>query len=241
MVSATDLNWKIIGANDPYFGVLTCERFLRNNMAENDRQAFFETGRSDVDFIAHHLSGVERIESVLDFGCGVGRLSIALAEKFRNVVGVDISPAMLDEARKNATQFGATNTSFLSEFPGHEFDLAVSYIVFQHIQPHQGMHLLKTLLERVKIGGQVAIQITFFRSGKKKRRWFHFGFKRTIKSTLEMVGLRKLAGLKHAIRMHDYNASEVLELLFATGFTTISLVKTDHGGYAGAWIFGQRR
>ena len=39
---------------------------------------------------------------VLDFGCGIGRVAIALAPLARQVLGVDISPAMLDEAHRRA-------------------------------------------------------------------------------------------------------------------------------------------
>ena len=35
----------------------------------------------------------------LDFGCGAGRLTRALAARFESVVGVDVADAMLDKAR----------------------------------------------------------------------------------------------------------------------------------------------
>lgn len=41
-----------------------------------------------------------------DFGCGVGRLTLPFADCFDNVVGVDISPAMLAEGEKIADEIG---------------------------------------------------------------------------------------------------------------------------------------
>lgn len=205
--------WKFIGANDPYFGVLKHSRFRRKNITPDDRNAFFQIGRQDVEFIASHLSNIDAIESVLDFGCGVGRLSIALAAKFRNIVGVDISPGMLAEAIKNANDFGIANVRFVTDLPNEKFDLVVSYIVFQHIAAHHGIELLRKLLDRVRIGGQVAIQITLYRSSLVK---------------------------KILIFMHDYDATEVLRIFFDAGFTSLSMVKTDHDGCIGAWIFGRR-
>ncbi|MGI4732892.1 MAG: class I SAM-dependent methyltransferase [Janthinobacterium lividum] len=43
---------------------------------------------------------------VLDFGCGTGRVALALAPEARSIVGVDVSPAMVTEARFRATAFG---------------------------------------------------------------------------------------------------------------------------------------
>ena len=42
--------------------------------------------------------------SALDFGCGIGRLSQALAEHFDQVYGVDISPKMIELARAAQSQ-----------------------------------------------------------------------------------------------------------------------------------------
>ena len=39
-------------------------------------------------------------QSALDFGCGVGRLSHALADLFLNVTGIDVSPTMVAKANE---------------------------------------------------------------------------------------------------------------------------------------------
>lgn len=46
------------------------------------------------------------VDRVLDVGCGTGRYAVALAERGADVVGIDISPAMLDLARARARQRG---------------------------------------------------------------------------------------------------------------------------------------
>src|SRR5437763_17107780 len=45
----------------------------------------------------------------VEVGCGPGRMTGALAERFDEVVALDVSPAMLDHARSNVT---APNVSF---------------------------------------------------------------------------------------------------------------------------------
>ncbi len=51
----------------------------------------------EADFV-----GSLEVDSVLDAGCGTGRVAIELARRGLDVVGVDIDPEMLDEARKKA-------------------------------------------------------------------------------------------------------------------------------------------
>ena len=47
----------------------------------------------------------------LDFGCGVGRLVLPLARRYRTVVGIDISDAYIAEAVRNRDKHGLTNIS----------------------------------------------------------------------------------------------------------------------------------
>lgn len=51
----------------------------------------------EADLVASYAPG-----SVLDAGCGTGRVAIELARRGIDVVGVDVDPSMLDEARRRA-------------------------------------------------------------------------------------------------------------------------------------------
>lgn len=50
--------------------------------------------------------------SVLDIGCGAGRFTIALADKVKEAVGVDVSPKMIEIAKKSAKDRNLSNTYF---------------------------------------------------------------------------------------------------------------------------------
>ena len=97
----TDKAWEQWGQQDPYYEVMTLDRFRGGG----NRAEFFHTGREDVNLA---LSRYERVFGslrggrALDYGCGVGRLTLALADHFPEVVGLDISDSMLREAGKNA-------------------------------------------------------------------------------------------------------------------------------------------
>ena len=69
---------------------------------------------------------------ILDTGCGNGRLAIAMASFAKHVVGVDISPTMIRQAKQRARMAGAINTDFVvgdagePAFAPSSFDLVVS-------------------------------------------------------------------------------------------------------------------
>jgi len=84
---------------------------------------------------AGRLTGSSR---VLDVACGPGIVVEALAPSAREVVGCDITPAMLDKARERCERAGLTNTVFKSgraealPFEDASFDVVVSRSAVHH-------------------------------------------------------------------------------------------------------------
>jgi SAM-dependent methyltransferase len=73
--------------------------------------SWVEHTKDEIDFIVDimELSGTERI---LDLACGFGRHAIELAKRGFSVVGVDITPEYIKEARR-ISSFGKLNTEFI--------------------------------------------------------------------------------------------------------------------------------
>ncbi len=63
-------------------------------------------------------SGVE----ILDLGCGNGRIAINLAKKGYCVVGVDISPLFIEDARKKAREYGVEGRVEFYVYDAREID-----------------------------------------------------------------------------------------------------------------------
>jgi SAM-dependent methyltransferase/predicted enzyme related to lactoylglutathione lyase len=72
---------------------------------EYDSNVFTKNTLSEVEFLIREL-GLAPGASVLDVGCGTGRHAVELARHGFRVTGVDISPGMLAEAKKRASEAG---------------------------------------------------------------------------------------------------------------------------------------
>ncbi|MBW3672154.1 MAG: class I SAM-dependent methyltransferase, partial [Acidobacteria bacterium] len=174
-MSRYEKEWEKWGGRDPYFAVLTDDRFHVENLNEKSLEEFFESGRAYVEFL---LSTVRaRFDSsfsprmILDFGCGVGRLAIPFSETGAEVLGVDVSNAMIGQAARHAKQRGVSNARFehLKRFldrPLQQFDLVNAYITFQHVPSRDGEGLLHRMIDSVREDGFAAIHILHARPGR---------------------------------------------------------------------------
>jgi 2-polyprenyl-3-methyl-5-hydroxy-6-metoxy-1,4-benzoquinol methylase len=92
----TDKSWETLGKTNPYYGVLTSDKFRNNNLDDDARAEFFKSGKKHVVDLLNRVEekfGKIPRGNALDFGCGVGRLTLPLAIDggFSRVVGMDIS------------------------------------------------------------------------------------------------------------------------------------------------------
>ena len=92
-------NWTNLGKQDPLWAMLS-DPSARGGAW--DFEAFLQTGRDFVSWIERHVAGLAlQVEfgRALDFGCGYGRLTQALAMRFDQVVGVDIAENGINSLR----------------------------------------------------------------------------------------------------------------------------------------------
>src|SRR5687767_3389031 len=171
--------WEELGSREPYWAVCTHERFRADSLSDRDRDDFFASGeqavRETFELIERHLKTNFRPGLALDYGCGVGRLALPIARRSERAIGVDISEAMLVEARANARRQGVENVEF--QLPeealaaqGPDLDFIHSYIVFQHIEPRLGIDITRSLLRRLKPGGVGSLHYSFHRKASGVRK-----------------------------------------------------------------------
>jgi SAM-dependent methyltransferase len=104
--------------------------------------------------------------TILDLGCGIGRLTLPLARAFQAVtfIGLDLSPNMVTTARTSAKQHGQRNVRFLTgdgrTLPKTLPRLAgaFSVLTFQHVPLEAQEGYVKALSAKLEPGGALCLQ-----------------------------------------------------------------------------------
>ena len=104
--------------------------------------------------------------TILDLGCGIGRLTFPLADRFPDVhlIGLDLSPKMVTTARNVAKEMRVRNVRFLTcdgrtlpkTLP--QFSGAFSVLTFQHVPPEAQEGYIKALSAKMDPGGTLCLQ-----------------------------------------------------------------------------------
>src|SRR5271156_3963469 len=181
---------------------------------------------------------------VLDYGCGVGRLVVPFAQRSQTVVGVDVSPGMIEQARENCKRFGVSarllDVSELDSLPPASFDLVHSLIVFQHIPVARGEAILRKLIALLDEGGVGAIHLTYSDMSSK--------LKRGVLALSKRVSLvHNLANLAHGrpfssplMQMNCYSMNRIFDILMAGNCSNLHVDFADHNGHHGALLYFQK-
>jgi SAM-dependent methyltransferase len=161
VLTSPDPRFEALAAREPHFAVLTDPRFLRANLTPEHEREFFASGEAVVSWmlavIDAGLSPQFAPMSILEYGCGPGRLALPLARRPGSLTAVDRSPVMLDLARREAERHGLGHIVFqtpaeLFAAP-RTFDLVVCYQVLQRLPAHEARALLDRLIGLVGPGG----------------------------------------------------------------------------------------
>jgi len=244
---SSNTEWRKWGSTDPYFGVITHEKYRGKNLTDEVMHDFFETGEIHIAHVYEVFKKYFDInfnpQKVLDFGCGTGRLLVPLCRRETEVVGVDISDGMLREAKNNLEKRGFQN-ALLVFSDGSEFnnkirgmDFVHSYIVLQHVPENLGQEILLSLLKKLKPGGFGALHFTIGsrRRGlidlvsaiRNKIPFIHYLF--------NLIQGKRL--LEPRMQMTKYNLSRLLMIFRSFGVGQLIIEHTDHGGHLGVMFY----
>jgi 2-polyprenyl-3-methyl-5-hydroxy-6-metoxy-1,4-benzoquinol methylase len=251
----TDKHWELHAQQNPYWAVVTWDKF-KGNIDESPEllDEFFQMGRDYIKeiftIIATSLSPSFTPKNALDFGCGVGRLLIPLAQRGLAVTGIDISETMLAVCGKNLTArklAAVALTSSLDNLPeGNRYDLVHSFIVLQHIPVKKGLSIIQKLLNRVSDSGAVVLHFTYAAPEERLTQAYMY-LVNTAKSITLRLGV--LSSLYRAIRgrdmtppllMGNYPLNTIFTMLHDAHFNNIHIRQSLHGTHKGLIVFAQR-
>jgi SAM-dependent methyltransferase len=195
-----------------------------DGLDEAAREGFFEVGRKNIAGLAArieaHTGTTLEGRRALDFGCGVGRMSLPLAERCEHVYGLDVSPAVLREADSTAKEMNVGNVEWLAadrlaELDG-QYDLVISMFVLQHIPSREGERIFATLLHGLRPGGVGAIHVTL-RPSRPLSGLFRWTRKSSGPSRNPLQILRGLNWSYPYMLMHSYSLNTLARVLADAG------------------------
>jgi SAM-dependent methyltransferase len=123
-----------------------------------DADWFLRSGRAAFDAIAGHVPLAE-IDSVLDFGCGCGRVTRYWSDFAGSVSGGDVSGKAIDWCRQNL-QFGHFEVNRLQPplaFEDESFDLVYALSVFTHLTDELQLAWRDELRRVLRPGGRLLL------------------------------------------------------------------------------------
>ena len=223
-----------LGREDPLYGVLTDHKRRHNKW---DPAEFFATGVAEVTQMMASLEQagltVPRGDA-FDFGCGVGRLTLALGAHFERIVGVDIADTMIERAREFNTlgervTYLVNTKDDLSLLPDASFDFIYSSIVLQHIPPESSTRYMAEFMRLLRPGGLAVFHVP---AGKAYRpgsfsAWLYRIRRRNLRRAWKIVRGRA------PYEMHYVPREQVEAIITNGGARLVHIVDIGKGRLAG--------
>ena len=220
--------WQRLGENDPYWSVLSEERYRSKNLTGEELLDFLARGRHSAELINSFeaLTGQTVPNGTcFELGCGVGRVTSHLAKRFERVIAADISPGNIALCKRNLESLGVTNVEYLlindlADYSAQaEFDFLYSVIVLQHNTPPIQKFILESLLAKIRFKGGCLFQTP---------------------STLQNYSFdaqQYLATEDQLIEMHALPMADVFKLLSRHCLTPLQVMMDSWTGSPGSYTY----
>lgn len=160
-------------------------------------EQFKKSGEDDYIKLVKNDKFIFPKDSILDFGCGTGRMTQFMVKDYKKVIGIDISPTMIKEAKKKLNnsniEFLETN-GFSVSLPENSVDVVFAYHVFQHLK-EKGMaeKLFGEIYKVLKDKGVFKVLLRSDKQPSMEAWWSGFEYPiDKIKIVFEEIGFRQI-------------------------------------------------
>jgi ubiquinone/menaquinone biosynthesis C-methylase UbiE len=185
--------------------------------------------RDEVMGLFGRLGADPRGGTCVEVGCGAGRMTIHLAERFDEVVAVDVSSRMIAKARERIAAQRLENVVFvetggtdLAPLASDSADWIVCYLVLQHLPRRRVLAGYVAEFARIlRPGGEAFVQLPVLNRGLAARLWqlvrsigvpVSAAFARSPTSSASFRGYRptwgEVQGMLHASELEDVGRDE---------------------------------
>ena len=161
--------WSKMGEDEPFYSVINSDRFRHRDISAAAIDQFYNSGEADIcraeEYLSRHGRALPQDGLCVDYGCGVGRVTLWLARRCKRVLAIDVSDAHLRIARQALAERGISNVEFyllrersdLSMLKG--IDFFYSMIVLQHNPPPLIAEILQHAFEGLNEGASAFFQV----------------------------------------------------------------------------------
>ncbi len=255
-----DLTWEQKANENPLFAIMSDKIFENKtkNFNEEDLKAFYSKGQVLWERFFSDLININNVplqKTVLEFGCGIGRLLANPALMGYKCIGLDISETQLELAKKyfpakSNTEFIKVDSKSELKLATESVDVIYSYAVFQHIKYLSHFYFsLNELIRILNKGGLIRIQ--FRASNVYSARFKASGFRSINFEKLSIIFYwRKLLGLPIPVfRVNKHNhwggagcyiSEKSLIKFFEKNGIKIKTIQFDIEGQDMVWLTGQK-
>jgi len=154
--------WEDLAHIDPMWAILSDDG--KRDGGWNDGE-FFACGEAEINAVMARATALglpRHRRTALDFGCGVGRLSRPIAQRFRRCIGVDISQQMIAEGKARHSdipglEFLVNETDRIPMVGDRSIDFIYSRIVLQHVSSRDAIRSYLSEFARVLADGGLLV------------------------------------------------------------------------------------
>lgn len=155
--------WNKLGETTPLQSMLAVPVSRRITKVEE----YFAFGKAHTDELLTYIESLgmsPKRRKAVDFGCGLGRSTQALADYFEEVYGMDIAPSILELAASYnrhplRCQYVLNETNDLSRFEDESVDFICCFGVLQAVSPDMSQDYIREFIRILVPGGVLVFQL----------------------------------------------------------------------------------
>lgn len=236
-------DWDQFGKTDPLWSILTAPDKKGNKWEIGD---FFDTGRKEIDSIMKYVEslGIKvQTKKALDFGCGVGRLTQALAYYFDEVYGVDIAPSMIELAEKynnlgDKCKYYLNESGDLELFNDNSFNFIYSSLTLLHMKPKYSKNYIREFLRILVPDGVLIFHLPSERiksNATFKKILRHVVPARLLESAFYWrIHLKSMLDKEPRMDVYSIEKREIVSLLKENGTKIVDIRQDQNNG--SSWV-----